>query len=201
MEFSSNDASIHREDKVSESSSSITKRAVDTWAIVSSCIEYRKMQVAYAALFLVCLVAWFGYTRDIDLYFALKGFSPIDWVNHITFPTNFTKDFPSGVENYRSSAFMYIYLLFYQHLGISPETLLSPVIFIEIFALACAVFYLSRTLRPEAPMLVAFLVVLNIISGHVGEMNLARFETTFYKGLFYNIADALRIFFHCGLYQ
>jgi hypothetical protein len=169
-------------------------RLIRLKAAIRSQIESRQMPTDYAAILMLCLLYSWMYSRDIDLYIAMRGFSPIDWVNHICLPANYIKDFPSGVENYRSSTFMYVYLLCYQYLGIRPETLLPVVIFLEIFALACAVFFMFRTLKPESHMLVGFVVVLNVISGYAGELNLARFETTFYKGLFYNIADALRIF-------
>jgi len=154
----------------------------------------KEFKYIYVGLFLFFLFCWWANTRDINIEWALKGMSPIDWVNQSFNPDNFVKNFPSGVENMDVSFFMHIYKLAYSYLGINPETLLPFIIGIEIMTMMFAVYMISRTLMPTANRLVAIIVVLLVVSSTAGQMNLARFETTFFKGLYYNIADSLRMF-------
>lgn len=128
----------------------------------------------------------------MDFKIALGGFSPVGWVYKVSHPENFTKDFPSGIENFNKSAVAHIYRLAYSYLGISPETLLPIIMGIEIALLVIALYYLSRTLLPKAPTLVPILVAALFIASNVKELDIGR-QGLYFEGKFDNIADAFRI--------
>ena len=138
------------------------------------------------------VAVWWSCTREIDAYIALRGFSPIAWVYQIAYPGNFVLNFPSGIENYRLSAFMHMYPAAFR-LGISPETLLPVVVGVEIVLLSIALFALCRTLLPGAPLPVPALVIVYAIASTARDINLASFTQPYFFGQYYNVADALRI--------
>ena len=141
---------------------------------------------------ITAVAVWWSCTREIDAYIALRGFSPIAWVYQIAYPGNFVLNFPSGIENYRLSAFMHIYPAAFR-LGISPETLLPVVVGVEIVLLSIALFALCRTLLPGAPLPVPALVIVYAIASTARDINLASFTQPYFFGQYYNVADALRI--------
>lgn len=148
----------------------------------------------YLFLPLFCLFVWWTYADNIDLEIAWQGFSPVHWVYQISNPVNFTRDFPSGVENLKSSAFMHIYLLAYNYLGIKPESLLPFIMGFEILLLAGAVFVLSRKIFPNSHPAVPVLAVILVIASYARYMNLALWAQPYFVGKYNNVADALRIF-------
>ena len=104
--------------------------------------------VIAALLGITAVAAWWAYTHEIDAFIALRGFSPIAWVYQMANPGNFVLDFPSGIQNYRLSAFMHVYPAAFR-LGIAPEALLPVLVGFEIVLLSIALFTLCRTLLPD----------------------------------------------------
>tara|TARA_A100000171_G_C2130819_1_gene146585 strand:- start:266 stop:2158 length:1893 start_codon:yes stop_codon:yes gene_type:complete len=131
------------------------------------------------------------YAEDIRLIQAYGGWSPIDWVNHQLLPDNFSADFPSGIAAYRMSSFMQLYLMVAQ-LGFELEALMPLVIYMEILVLGVSAAVLFRALAPQAPYAAMLIFALLVVEGSARGMDLARFGTGFYQGIFYNIADGLR---------
>ncbi len=148
--------------------------------------------VIVVLLGITAVAVWWSYTREIDAYIALRGFSPIAWVYQLAYPGNFVLDFPSGIENYRLSAFMHVYPAAFR-VGISPEALLPVVVGVEIVLLSIALFALCRTLLPNAPLPVPALVIVYAIASSARDINLAHFTQPYFFGQYYNVADALRI--------
>lgn len=148
--------------------------------------------VIMVLLGITAAAVWWSCTREIDAYIALRGFSPIAWVYQMAYPANFVLDFPSGIENYRLSAFMHIYPAAFR-LGISPEALLPVVVAVEIVLLSIALFALYRTLLPAAPLPVPALVIVYAIASSARDINLAHFAQPYFFGQYYNVADTLRI--------
>lgn len=147
----------------------------------------------YAGLGVIAMAVWWAWVYQIDLVYAMKGFSPIAWVYKTLHPDDFALDFPGGIENYGRSAFMHVYPAAYS-LGISPEALLPVMIAFEIVLFSWAMWVLCRVLLPDAPPIVAALVVVLAIGTLVRDLNLAYFPQPYFVGQYYNVADALRIF-------
>lgn len=125
---------------------------------------------------------------------ALGGFSPIDWVNHLLRPGNFTADFASGIENYRYSLFMHVYPILERVLGIPVTVTIYLVVVAEILVLAGAVGYLVRTLLPAQSVAVAVIVVMLVVASGIGTADLSRIALKpVFTGLYYNFADAARL--------
>lgn len=125
---------------------------------------------------------------------ALGGWSPIDWVNHLAYPENFMRDFPSGLD-YSRSLSMYIYPLLYFVFNINPETTIYFYLFFEITILAAAVWYLTRTILPDSNPEIAALAVILIVSSSIGMADISRIAIKpYYAGLYYNVAEAFRLF-------
>lgn len=141
----------------------------------------------------LCFNAWSLKLPDINWGIALTGFSPIDWVSHLTHPENFARDFSNGTHIYDKSSFMYVYPLAQKWLDISPEHLIPVVILFEIFFLAACSFYFCRTIAPDASLVAACFFALLVVSSYARDMNLANFGAPFFWGLFYNVADGLRL--------
>lgn len=148
----------------------------------------------YVPSIIVSFFSWWSYIHYLDIKIAWGGFSPIAWVYQYFKPENFVNDFPSGIENYNSSAFMYIYKFAYGYLNIRPEIFINFIIGFEIVVLALAFYYLIRTILPDSSPIVSFLVIVLVVASYARNMNIARFAQPFFIGQFYNVADALRIF-------
>lgn len=153
----------------------------------------RSHLLLYAMLGVVAGAVWWTWSYQIDLWYAMRGFSPIAWVYKLLHPSDFARDFPGGTDNYGRSAFMHVYPMA-NSLGISPEALIPVIIALEIVLFGWAMWALCRELLPDAPPVVAVLVVVLSIATPVRDMNLAYFPQPYFNGQYYNVADALRIF-------
>jgi len=140
----------------------------------------------------VCIFAWLLRRPDLGPLAAISGWSPLDWVTHREHPTWFASDFPNGIQAYSKSLAMFVYPLA-NHVGIAPDTLVPWFILIEYLFLSGSVIWLSRTLAPGAAWMTAPLTAVIVVSSFAREMDLSFFASTFFLGLFYNIADGLRL--------
>lgn len=137
--------------------------------------------------------AWWTNVPEAMIKSVLDGFSPLDWVAQFSRPADYARNFPSGIDNYDKSLPMFAYPLLAQHFGIEPERLLPAFIAFELVALSLALAFLVRTLLPSAPVAVILLVVVLVIGSWTRTMDLGRFGGPYFWGLFYNLADALRL--------
>jgi hypothetical protein len=158
--------------------------------LISAALSSRVVVTVLLAL--TGIAVWWSWTFEVHALLAVKGFSPIGWIYKSVHPGNFLLDFPGGIENYRLSAFMHVYTAAHA-IGMSPESLLPVVIAFEIALLSFAVFALARVLAPDAPLIVAALVVVYTVASPARDMNLANFPQPYILGQYYNVADALRI--------
>lgn len=125
---------------------------------------------------------------------ALGGFSPIDWVNHLLLPENFTSDFKNGMEAYRFSFFMNLYPALTRWFGIPVETAIYFVLGFEVVALSAAAAYFARILLPGASPLVPAIVALIMVASSLGMADLSRISTKpYFAGLYYNVAEVGRL--------
>jgi hypothetical protein len=141
----------------------------------------------------IAVAVWLAWVNDLQLVYAMKGFSPVAWVYKTMHAGEFALDFPGGIDNYARSAFMHVYPAA-NALGIAPETLQPIIVAFEIVLFSWAIWTLCRVLRPEAPAIVVVLVVVLAIATPVRNMNVANFPQPYFVGQYYNVADALRIF-------
>ena len=142
---------------------------------------------------LTCLFVWWENIRALDLYFAATGWSAIDWVNHLRFPENFARDFPSGIAVYGRSAFMQVYPAALSLLGIEPETAVNWVVLLEVCVTAIAFLLLARSLDRNYPALALVILAALAVSSHARYGDLSRSAAPFFLGLYYGVADAARI--------
>jgi hypothetical protein len=145
-----------------------------------------------AMLTFIGIAAW-AYAYEVQISIPLEGFSPVEWLQHLIHPENFQHNFPSGVETYSTSIFMYIYPLAYHLLGVPPETLINWVILLELICYGTAICFLARTLFPDMPWPMVLTLIPLTVASTARDMNLARFGQPFFVGQFYNIADSLRL--------
>ncbi|NJD36158.1 MAG: hypothetical protein FIA96_15235 [Betaproteobacteria bacterium] len=108
-------------------------------------------------------------------------------------PEYFTRDFANGIQVYDKSSFMHIYPLAQRCFGISPENMIPWVILGEIVFLAVCAAYFCRAIAPTAPLAVACMFAVLLISGTVRDMELTNFGGSFFWGLYYNVADGFRL--------
>lgn len=146
-----------------------------------------------------CLIIFFGaiatwvYATEMQIRIPLEGFSPIDWVNRTLFPQNFIHNFPSGVETFDTSAWMWLYKGAAHYFKISPDTLMPWMIGLELVFYSVVVLFVGRSLFPSLPWSVVLACVPLMVASTARDMNLARYGQPFFIGQFYNIADAARL--------
>lgn len=130
----------------------------------------------------------------MDWQIAINGWSPLDWSAHIVNPQNFALDFPSGILLYDKSSIMHLYPLLYRWAGIDPLTTVHVFMFIEILIFAVAIIYLHQSIFPQAHFVSATICTTVILSSGALNMELSNFGEPYFSGLYYNFADALRLF-------
>jgi len=153
----------------------------------------RSPKIHYAALALFAVYIWVGRIRDLELEYASYGFGPISVAYKAVDPEILSRDFPGGAEQFLKSAVMWVYPLALSVFGVAPEALLPVVVALEIAAIVVAMIALTRAVRPTAPSVVSSLVAALVLASGARDMNLAGFILPFFWGLYYNVADALRI--------
>lgn len=156
--------------------------------------------LAWSVLFAYCLFSGIKYSENIILIQALGGWSPMDWAAHQLLPQNFKEDFPSGISAYQMSSLMKLYV-FVASLGGNLEILVPWVIHFEVAFLGVSAAVLYRALVPHMSYIAMAIFALLIVEGSVRDMDLARFGGAFYQGLFYNIADGLRLLGLAALFR
>lgn len=156
--------------------------------------------LAWSALLVYCLFCGMKYAENIILVQALGGWSPMDWAAHQLLPENFKEDFPSGISAYQMSSLMRLYVFLASH-GVDLESLVPWVIHIEIVFLGIGAAILFRTLVPQSPYVAMTVFAVLVVEGSARDMELARFGGAFYQGLFYNIADGLRLLGLAALFR
>lgn len=156
--------------------------------------------LAWVFLLALCLFCGARYAENILIIQAYGGWSPMDWVAHQLMPDNFKADFPNGISVYRMSSFMQVYFLA-AAVGLNLESLTPWLIYFEIAFLGFSAAVMFRALAPGYPYAAMAVFALLIIEGSARNMELARFGGAFYQGLYYNIADGLRLLGLCLLFR
>lgn len=156
-----------------------------------------KMRIlVHIVVFIIGLFAWYQYTYHLDLKDTVNGFSPHEWIILSRYIDN-TINYPSGVDVYFSSFFMYIYIFFYDVLHIDGLTAEKIVIFFEIFSKIISAYIIVNVIfNDEEPLKKDFIFIvfsLFCISGYAFYSDLSRFGEHYYAGLYYNVADAMRL--------
>lgn len=149
---------------------------------------------AIVAVFLVvfCIFFWAKFASYTAVKTAYEGYSPIEIVHRHFMPEHHLRDFPSGTENYKKSAFTYVYLAAYRYLGVQPETMIPVVMAFEIGLIACTFMFLTRAIFPQALPAIPYLVVLLFIASYTKELDLGRVGV-YLEGKVNNVGDMLRM--------
>lgn len=145
------------------------------------------------AVWLFCAWYWWEMVGYLDLKTAYGAWSPLHYVRASADPSAFARDFRGGLFVWDQSIFMHLYKIAFA-VGVPPETMLPAVVALEIALLASASWFLSRVWFPEAPVLSRAALVLLVLASGARNVDLNRFEQPFFMGLFYNVADASRLF-------
>lgn len=159
--------------------------------------NYNKLSTfMYSVIFLLSIFAWYQYTKDLDLKDTFLGFSPQEWLATKNLDIN-KLGYSSGLEIYFGSFFMYIYIFFFDVLKIDGLSAEKIIIFFEIGSKVIASYVIVNILFKDDKKIkkdfIAFVFSLFFISGYAFYSDLSRFANPFFVGLFYNIADSLRL--------
>lgn len=139
-----------------------------------------------------CIFFWSQFTSYTAMKTAYQGYSPIELVNKHVMPANFLRDFPSGTDNYRKSAFIHVYIVAYRYFGLEPEAMIPVVMAFEIGLIAWTIWFLTRTLFPHAPAVAAYLAILLFLGSYLKELDLGRVGV-YLEGKVNNVGDMLRM--------
>lgn len=159
-----------------------------------SAVESGLVVVSLLGLLGVLILSFSWRLPDLNWQIALNGWSPIDWVSHLNSPEQFRLDFSNGSNLYDKSSFMYVYPLADRWFGVPPEKTIPVIIFAEMVFLAAACVHFAKSLTSGATLVGGVLFALLVVASPARDMDLSHFAAPFFWGLFYNIADGLRIF-------
>jgi hypothetical protein len=148
---------------------------------------------AYLGLAIFVTGLWWNEAARIDAAYAWQGYSPVHFANRFLRPQDYRADYPQGVELYRSSLPMMVYPWLAGRCGVPPATTLKGFILVELAWLAWAMVFLTQSVRPGAPPVVAVLAAVVYLASNFAAMDLARFGTTGVDGLYYKLADGFRL--------
>lgn len=139
-------------------------------------------------------VAW--RVPELKLVSAWDGYGPADFAAIHSSAGGFGGDAPTGIENYRGSLPMWSLFLATEHLGISAHSSQTCLLVAEILLTPLLALLLARVVLPDMRHEAVFVLVLLFSASSLREANLGRFGAPLYYGLYYTVADALRI---CGI--
>jgi len=150
------------------------------------------------ALLAACLVAlvvvgWCLRSREIELFYATHGFSPIHYTNLLMRPENFVADCDQGIRSYRLSSVVQVYPLLARWVGVAPERVMPVFLLAEYVAEAVAVAALVYALIPGASALAVGSAAAWLVASNALEVSLSLFAMPRFLGLYYVFANALRL--------
>ena len=147
-------------------------------------------------LTLILLLAWGFYTQNININIAYMGFSPFEWLIIADSLDLVSNAYPSGIATYKSSFFMYIYKLAY-FLKIDLIIMMKTIIAIELVITWISIYVFLRVLLYEIEIekrnIVFMVLGLYFIASYALFPEISRFGSSFSTGLYYNVADSLRL--------
>jgi len=155
-------------------------------------LEVKNNHSQNLSLFLLtiyCLFAGLLNAHFIEYENARAGWSPSEWINSITIPSVFEKNFKTGIEIYANSLFMYIYILA-NKLGFAVINVTKIVIITEPLALGFSSWIFANTIFKRRNLFVPLIFSIFVLEGSIGSTDLARFGSGYYWGLFYNYSEA-----------
>nr|WP_320017309.1 hypothetical protein [uncultured Desulfobacter sp.] len=110
---------------------------------------------------------------DLTLRNAVGGFSPIDYINRISYPESFVNNFENGVNNFNSSLIFHFYEAA-SKAGIEPEDFQRAVIFLSVSGFAAVLWFFSATILPNTSSYIHLLTVTFGLATDVLNHDLAR---------------------------
>ncbi len=149
--------------------------------------------LAVAACVIPVLFAFWVFARHSHLVAAWSGFSPEEFVLAVNDPGVMAGDYSSGATLYRSSSFMWLYILAERYLDWSPGSFRWGVVLLEVVLGALTGLLLARTLVRDAKPVAVVAIVLVVALSDAREPDLGRWGAPIYLGLYYTVADFLRV--------
>ncbi len=151
----------------------------------------------------VVIISAHNYFFDLTWSVAYRGFSLIEYVNSLSYPDNFLKDYPGGSRTVSSySVLSFFYKPIQELLSLTDMQLLHTMISLEVICMIVSTslvfFILSRLggVDKNANEILnwasVWLCLVLLTSFHQG-VNLANFGFPYYHGQFYGFADSLRL--------
>ncbi|MBI4665145.1 MAG: hypothetical protein HY751_01910 [Nitrospinae bacterium] len=145
----------------------------------------------------IVVAAWFYNTRNLDLYVAINGYTPITYVHQAVNPQAMARDFTSGTALFDKSLFMHLYKVAYNLFNAAPQKLFPAIAGFQILALTLGLIALVRATVKDAPPAVyvisaAFALASSAIDLSMG--GYARPTPLQSLLLYYNVSDALILF-------
>src|SRR4051794_4799532 len=101
---------------------------------------------SFFCIFLLTIAFGTLYNFRFEEYVALKGFSPIGFLEKKHRTENFAKDFPSGIEAFDSSSLVNVCEWVREKTDVAPLNLERLIIFLEIGVLLLALYFFIRAL-------------------------------------------------------
>lgn len=148
---------------------------------------------AYVALAVFLGGMWCHRAGLVDAVSAWRGQSPIEFAHRALRPQDYQRDYSDAVDLMSASLPMNVYPWLARYCQIRPETTLKGFMLVEHALLALALMSLTRALRPQSPPIVGVLVAIIIMGSDCTRMDLANMGVYSTDGLYYRIADALRL--------
>ena len=156
--------------------------------------KIKESSICLTAAFLLITITYWAHISGIFNNYALRGFGPMGWVAKLNKSSDFISDFPSGIENYKSSLFMWIYPLLNNAFNINPEVILPIVVFLEVASLMLSITFLTKTLFPKASYFLLIACAILPIASNLGLIDLSRIWVyPYFAGLYYTAADSTRL--------
>jgi hypothetical protein len=139
-------------------------------------LNWLRRDYIFIGLGLMLLVAFSTWNNlnNLTLRNAVGGFTPLEYVDRVTYPENYANNFENGVLTLNTSLLFHFYEAAYKA-NISPERFQRFVIVLSVILFAGVLWYFSSVILPNAPPLVHLLTVMFGLATDVLNHDLARF--------------------------
>lgn len=156
--------------------------------------QREKILICLGLILLLGFSIWSNLS-NLTLRNAVGGFSPIEYVERITYPENYTNNFENGVLALKSSVHFSFYEAAY-NAGVKPEYFQMFAIVLSVILFATVLWYFSATILPNASPYIHLLTVTFGLGTDVLNHNLARFGSFagLHNGQMYAPAAILSVF-------
>lgn len=129
--------------------------------------------VGLGLMLLVAFSTW-NNLNNLTLRNAVGGFTPLEYVDRVTFPENYANNFENGVLSLNTSLLFHFYEAA-SRANINPERFQRVVIALSVVLFAAVLWYFSSVILPNTPPRIHLLTVMFGLATNVLNHDLARF--------------------------